>query len=201
MPCVLRDEMQPKDKLPNTYHMSTRSTPSTQSVTLWYSYCLSLGAGHLQVCVCGQRKKRQRFLGGHHPLSGSLIILVFFLPNIEVSLSCYVSCTHCPVFSLHWFDVSNHLQLWRPHETQQALAVIGCWKKEGERGQEKRGDAKKERGSQGRSGDWISKMKPQSSSFPFQGLNVIVSLPLPNSLPPFTNSPWSLPVLLPYHTS
>lgn len=124
---------------------------------------------------------------GRHPLLCSLVILAFFLPNIEVNSSCPVSFASLPFSPLQWFDVPNHFQPRTPHERQQALAIIGCWKKLAMERTEKR-DAKIESGGQGRNGDWMrSEMKPLPSSFPFQGLMLSLTLPflpLPNYSPP-----------------
>lgn len=121
--------------------------------------------------------------------------LIMFINNISILSSKYrsqlsrsVSFTSLPFSSLQWFDVPNHFQPWTPHERQQALSVIGCWKNErGRERTEKRGDAKRKRGGQGRNGDWRkSYMKPRSSSFPFQGLMLSLALPfvpLPNYFP------------------
>lgn len=103
------------------------------------------------------------------------------------SLSHSESFTSLPSPSLRWFDVPNHFQPWPPHERQQALAVIGCWKNEWERGQERGKTVEKKRGGQGRNGEWTKReTRPQSSSFLFQGLMLSLALPsvlMPNYFP------------------
>lgn len=132
-------------------------TTWAEAVTLRYSLLFSpqcgthvlLGEYASQVCTFA--KKSEGTLSGHHPSLCSLIILAFFLPNIEVSLSRSVSFTSLPFSPLQWFDVPNHFQPWTPHERQQALAVIGCWKNGRGRGQKTRRGGTLEKGKRGRS--------------------------------------------------
>lgn len=127
-----------------------------KAVTLWYSLLFSFECGtstNESYCactsthICGRQKEKEaeRLFSGHHPLLRSLIILAFFSSKYRShSLSCSVSFTSLPFSSLQWFDVPNHFQPWTPHERQQALAVIGCWKNERGRGQ-KRGETLEEK--------------------------------------------------------
>lgn len=157
---------------------------------MWSIYKCSLPCVYewpaMHICV---RQKQKESSSGHHPLLRSLIILAFFLPNIEVSLSRSVSFTSLSFSSLQWFDVPNHFQPWTPHERQQALAIIGCWKNERGRGQRRGETLKKKRGGQGRNGDRIR-------SVPISRSRVIISPAFCSfAKPPFVPSP-TFPSLL-----